>query len=174
MRHRYARWRRFAGVEGRITHGKHSSEHERPDRVRQIGLWRGRAARRCRSRHPSRGRESDWFIVLMTPSKETRRAEGRDRPGRNPGEGNRVRTQSRVALPPNLARVNAAARMAVQTRFTALFRQEVRRIWFNCLRRRSQKNRRMGWDWFEALTACWPLPQARITHPWTQSAARRG
>ena len=25
------------------------------------------------------------------------------------------------------------------------FRQEVRRIWFNCLRRRSQKNRRMGW-----------------------------
>ncbi|HEX3216950.1 MAG TPA: group II intron reverse transcriptase/maturase [Aestuariivirgaceae bacterium] len=54
------------------------------------------------------------------------------------------------------------------------FRQEVRRIWFNCLRRRSQKNRRMGWDWFEALTACWPLPQARITHPWTPSAARRG
>ena len=44
---------RSAGVEGRITHGKHSSEHERPDRVRQIGLWRGRAARRCRSRHPS-------------------------------------------------------------------------------------------------------------------------
>jgi RNA-directed DNA polymerase len=54
------------------------------------------------------------------------------------------------------------------------FRQEVRRIWFNCLRRRSQKNRRMGWDWFEALTACWPLPQARITHPWTPSAARCG
>jgi len=54
------------------------------------------------------------------------------------------------------------------------FRQEVRRIWFNCLRRRSQKNRRMGWDWFEALTACWPLPQPRITHPWTPSAARCG
>jgi RNA-directed DNA polymerase len=45
------------------------------------------------------------------------------------------------------------------------FLQEVRRIWFNCLRRRSQKNRRMGWDWFEALPACWPLPQPRITHP---------
>ena len=56
----------------------------------------------------------------MTPSKETRRAEGRGQPGRNPREGGRVRTQSRVALPPNLARVNAAARLAVQTRFTAL------------------------------------------------------
>jgi RNA-directed DNA polymerase len=54
------------------------------------------------------------------------------------------------------------------------FRQEVRRLWFTCLRRRSQKNRRMGWDWFEALTACWPLPPARITHPWTPSAARCG
>ena len=49
------------------------------------------------------------------------------------------------------------------------FRQEVRRIWFHCLRRRSQKNRRMGWDWFEALTARFPLPEPRITHPWTQA-----
>jgi RNA-directed DNA polymerase len=56
----------------------------------------------------------------MTPSKETRRAEGRDQPGRSPGEGGRVRTQSRGVLPSNLARVNAAARSAVQTRFTAL------------------------------------------------------
>src|SRR6202165_6217025 len=56
----------------------------------------------------------------MTQSKETRRAEGRGQPGRNPGEGTRVRTQSRAALPSNLARVNAAARMAVPTRFTAL------------------------------------------------------
>ena len=31
-----------------------------------------------------------------------------------------VRTQSRVAFPPNLARVNAAAGKAAQTRFTAL------------------------------------------------------
>ncbi len=31
-------------------------------------------ARRRRSRHPSRGRASDRFVVLMTPSKETRRA----------------------------------------------------------------------------------------------------
>jgi RNA-directed DNA polymerase len=56
----------------------------------------------------------------MTPSKDTRRAEGRGQPGRNPGEGNRVRTQSRGVLPANLARVNAAARAAVQTRFTTL------------------------------------------------------
>jgi RNA-directed DNA polymerase len=56
----------------------------------------------------------------MTPPKETRRAEGRDQPGRNPRGGGRVRTQSRVALPSNLARVNAAAREAVQTRFSAL------------------------------------------------------
>src|SRR6202158_587088 len=56
----------------------------------------------------------------MTPTEETRRAEGRGQPGRNPGEGARVRTQSRVVLPSDLARVNAAARTAVQTRFTAL------------------------------------------------------
>src|SRR5271156_6818695 len=56
----------------------------------------------------------------MTPSKETRRAEGRDQPGRNPSEKGRDRTQSRVALPSNLARVNAATRTAVQTRVTAL------------------------------------------------------
>ena len=56
----------------------------------------------------------------MTPSKETRRAEGRGQPGRTPREEGRVRTQSRVASPSTLARVNAAARAAVQTRFTAL------------------------------------------------------
>lgn len=49
------------------------------------------------------------------------------------------------------------------------FLQDVRRIWFNCLRRRSQKNRRMGWDWFEDVTARLPLP--RITHSWTPRAA---
>ena len=54
------------------------------------------------------------------------------------------------------------------------FLQEVRRIWFDCLRRRSQKNRHMGWDWFEALTACLPLPRPRITHPWAPRAARCG
>jgi RNA-directed DNA polymerase len=54
------------------------------------------------------------------------------------------------------------------------FLQEVRRNWFDCLRRRSQKNRRMGWDWFGALTACFPLPQPRITHSWTPGAAQCG
>ncbi len=56
----------------------------------------------------------------MTPSKAKRRAEGRGWPGRSPGERGGVRTQSRVALPANLARVNAAARSAVRIRFTAL------------------------------------------------------
>ena len=56
----------------------------------------------------------------MTPSKETRRAEGRDQPEGTSRGGGRVRTQSRAALPFNLARVNAAARAAVQTRFSAL------------------------------------------------------
>lgn len=56
----------------------------------------------------------------MTPSKETRRAEGRDQPEGIPREERQVRTQSRVAWPSNLARVNAAAGKAVQTRFTAL------------------------------------------------------
>ena len=51
------------------------------------------------------------------------------------------------------------------------FLRDVRRIWFNCLKRRSQKNRRMGWDWFEDVTARLPLPQPRITHPWTPRAA---
>jgi len=51
------------------------------------------------------------------------------------------------------------------------FLQDVRRIWFNCLRRRSQKNRRVGWDWFETVTRSLPLPQPRITHPWTPRAA---
>ena len=45
------------------------------------------------------------------------------------------------------------------------FLREVRRIWFNCPRRRSQKNWRMGWDWFEDVTARLPLPQPRITSP---------
>jgi len=120
VRHRHARWCRFAEVEGRITHEQHASEHERPDRGRRIGLRRGMEARRCRSRHPSRGRESDWFVVPMTPSKETRRVEGRGQPGRIPGEREKGRTRSRVTLPSGLARVNATARGAVQTRFTAL------------------------------------------------------
>jgi group II intron reverse transcriptase/maturase len=47
------------------------------------------------------------------------------------------------------------------------FFREVRRIWFKCLRRRSQKNRRLTWAAFDAMTARFRLPQPRITHPWT-------
>lgn len=46
--------------------------------------------------------------------------EGRDQPEGSLREKARVRTQSRVALPPNLKRVNAAASYAAQTPFTAL------------------------------------------------------
>jgi len=51
-------------------------------------------------------------------------------------------------------------------RALANFRREVRRIWFLCLRRRSQRSRRAGWDWFDAMTARYPLPVVRITHSW--------
>lgn len=46
--------------------------------------------------------------------------EGRGRPERIPREKARVRTQGRGALPPNLTRVNEAARRDRKTRFTAL------------------------------------------------------
>jgi hypothetical protein len=45
------------------------------------------------------------------------------------------------------------------------FLQEVRRIWFNCLKRRSQKNRRMGWDWFEARRPSLRQPMWRARSP---------
>jgi group II intron reverse transcriptase/maturase len=47
-------------------------------------------------------------------------AEGRDQPKGIPHKKARVRTQGRAALPPNLARVNVAARRDKQARFTAL------------------------------------------------------
>lgn len=50
----------------------------------------------------------------------TRRAEGRGRREGSPCEEAKVRTQSRVTLPPNLVRVNMAARRDAKTRFTAL------------------------------------------------------
>ena len=57
----------------------------------------------------------------MMPPKETRCAEGRGRPEGEPRENARGRTQRRVTLPANLARVNAAARRDKNTRFTALY-----------------------------------------------------
>ena len=56
----------------------------------------------------------------MRPPKETRRAEGRGQPGGIPLQEGRVRTQSRVAWPSHLARVNEAARRDRTARFTAL------------------------------------------------------
>jgi RNA-directed DNA polymerase len=56
----------------------------------------------------------------MKLSKETRRVEGRDQPRESPRGEAGGRTQSRGTPPPNLARVNAAARRADQTRFSAL------------------------------------------------------
>jgi RNA-directed DNA polymerase len=46
--------------------------------------------------------------------------EGRDQPQGIPSKGAEVRTQSWAALPPNLARVNEAAKRDKRTRFTAL------------------------------------------------------
>jgi RNA-directed DNA polymerase len=51
------------------------------------------------------------------------------------------------------------------------FHQNLRLIWFRCLRWRSQKGRRLGWDQFKALLERFPLPLARITHPWAGSSA---
>jgi len=51
------------------------------------------------------------------------------------------------------------------------FRQEMIRIWLTCLRRRSQKSRRMSWQMFGAVLDRFPLPTPRITHPWTVRAA---
>ena len=53
-------------------------------------------------------------------------------------------------------------------RALAGFRQALRRIWFTCLRRRSQRSRREGWDWFDAVTARYPLPPVRNTRSWAE------
>ena len=55
-------------------------------------------------------------------------------------------------------------------RALAGFRQALRRIWFTTLRRRSQRSRRAGWDWFDAVTARYPLPSVRITRSWRSNA----
>jgi hypothetical protein len=49
------------------------------------------------------------------------------------------------------------------------FYREVRRTWMRCLRRRSQKNRHMGWSEFETLTGRFRLPVPRITRTWAQA-----
>lgn len=61
----------------------------------------------------------------------------------------------------------------VSHNFPALsaFHQEVRRIWRRCLRRRSQKAKRLDWGRFKAVLEHFPLPEPRITRPWTESVA---
>lgn len=49
------------------------------------------------------------------------------------------------------------------------FYREVRRTWMRCLRRRSQKSRRMGWSEFETLTTHFRLPGPGITRTWAQA-----
>jgi hypothetical protein len=51
------------------------------------------------------------------------------------------------------------------------FRQNLLVIWFRCLRRRSQKARRLGWARFKAMLERHPLPPPRITHPWATPTA---
>ena len=51
------------------------------------------------------------------------------------------------------------------------FQGKVRRIWLRCLRRRSQKARRLNWDRFGAMLERFPLPDPKITHPWPMSTA---
>jgi RNA-directed DNA polymerase len=48
----------------------------------------------------------------------------------------------------------------------AAFLREIRLIWLNCLRRRSQKNRKMSWEAFATLLERFPLPTPHITHSW--------
>jgi hypothetical protein len=51
------------------------------------------------------------------------------------------------------------------------FRQNLLVIWFRCLRRRSQKARRLGWVRFKEMLERFPLPLPRITHPWATQTA---
>jgi group II intron reverse transcriptase/maturase len=75
----------------------------------------------------------------MKPSKETRRVEGRDQPEGSLREEAKVRTQSRVALPLNLERVNAAAKQAAQTRFTALLHHVDEEALYRAFRRQKRQ-----------------------------------
>jgi group II intron reverse transcriptase/maturase len=56
---------------------------------------------------------------------------------------------------------------AVPTNYDSLesFRWEIAKAWYDALRRRSQKARRLRWDKMKELVDRW-LPQPRILHPW--------
>lgn len=51
------------------------------------------------------------------------------------------------------------------------FHRETCHIWFRCLRRRSQKARKLTWAAFYAMLERFPLPLPLITHPWTARTA---
>lgn len=59
--------------------------------------------------------------------------------------------------------------MATMADRTAIRRSTASRTWLRCLRRRSQKSRRMGWPEFEILTERFRLPVPRITRTWAQA-----
>lgn len=65
--------------------------------------------------------------------------EGRDQPEGSLREEAKVRTQSRVALPPNFERVNAAAKQAAQTRFTALLHHVDEAALYRAFRRQKRQ-----------------------------------
>lgn len=65
--------------------------------------------------------------------------EGRDQPEGSLREEAKVRTQSRVALPLTLERVNAAARQAAQTRFTALLHHVDEEALYRAFRRQKRQ-----------------------------------
>src|SRR5437868_277691 len=51
------------------------------------------------------------------------------------------------------------------SRALSAFHQEVRRIWFRCLRQRSQKARSLTWDRFKAMLERFPLTTASDHSP---------
>jgi hypothetical protein len=51
------------------------------------------------------------------------------------------------------------------------FRGDVRRLWWQALRRRSQKDR-TSWDTLDRLATRW-LPQPQILHPWPDARFAR-
>jgi RNA-directed DNA polymerase len=85
----------------------------------------------------------------MIPSKATRLEEGRPRPERNPVERARVRTQSRVAWPAHLDRVNEAARRSRRMRFTAVLHH----VDVEALRRAYRRQRRRASAGVDGVTA---------------------
>lgn len=101
------------------TKGRHRDPGD-PTGCAELVAGGGAIAKETRSDASSRGRESDRLIVPLKPPKETRRVEGRGRPGTGRHEQAIAQTQSRATMPPNLVRVREASSKDRRTRFTAL------------------------------------------------------